>query len=131
MSDRHIEVGLDVLVGKTIHHITGMNEYSPEVKIITECEHEFIFTHLQDCCEDVSLVDFELGCDDFSAAVIVSAKLETNESYSDCEYDDYPSQTWSFYKIETTKGEIWMRWLGKSNGYYSESVDFLMLDDTK
>lgn len=121
---------LSDLVGKNILKIVGLNENSDEVTIFTECGKEYLFYHDQDCCESVYLCDFECDEEFLRGATILSSELTTNEGTdgdeNPPEYHD-GSWTWSFYKIETSKGELFMRWVGESNGYYSESVDFVLV----
>lgn len=110
------------LIGKTIGSIDGLHQYSDQVVITTEGGETYRFYHEQDCCEEVSLEDFEVDSHDLSGGYITSAVEVSN--YVDMPKCEAESYTWTFYKIETTKGGLWMRWLGESNGYYSESVDF-------
>ena len=47
---------------------------------------------------------------------------------SDGEYEEASeSGTWTFYRISTVMGTVTIRWIGESNGYYSESVDLVEL----
>ena len=117
-------VEIKELEGKVIAKVTGLEKSSIEVRIFTECGKEYLFYHEQDCCESVDLVDFDGCADDLVGALIVSAE-EVNSDEPEGYYYGDDSHTWTFYKIETNKGGIWMRWLGVSNGYYSESVDLI------
>lgn len=121
---------LSDLVGKQIIGITGLEEESEEVRIFTECGNEYLFYHDQDCCEGVDLYDFDGDPSDLVGAVITSAEVVSNSGDDYENAEEKPSErseswTWTFYKIETNKGGLWMRWLGESNGYYSEEVDFV------
>lgn len=111
------------LVGETIILIEGMDFGSDCVSIHTASGKCFSFYHQEDCCETVDLNDYEADVETLCDGLIISAEIATNDEWD--EPGPTPeSWTWTFYKIETTKGEIWMRWLGDSNGHYSEKVKF-------
>lgn len=111
------------LAGETLVSVTGAKVDSSkdedEVVFITESGKAFKLYHDQDCCEHVRIVDVELDADDYAGALVISAEEVVGETID----DDYGTHTYTFYKVETTRGGIWIRWLGESNGYYSESVN--------
>lgn len=104
-----------------IKEVNGLEKESDEVEIIFEDNPEIVkltFYHEQECCEYVDLDDFELTTGSLVGGEILSIREETDSGNS--KRDD---GTWTFYIIDTTKGSLWMRWYGSSNGYYSERVD--------
>lgn len=123
---RNKRTALTAMVGQTVKDITGLEKDSGEVRIFTEEGNEYLFFHSQDCCESVALEDFELSAVSLDGGVIISAEEIQGSGPED--HVCYESCTWTFYKVETTKGGLWMRWLGESNGYYSESVDFVWVN---
>lgn len=89
----------------------------------------FKLHHWQNCCESVQIEDI---CGDL-ADLVGSPIVQADESESrdrpeglNREYESV-SETWTFYRIATAKGLVVVRWVGESNGYYSESVDFARL----
>ena len=87
--------------------------------------------HDQDCCENVQIEDICGDINDLVGSVILNAEEVSNDEYekeweSTQEYIE--SFTWTFYKFATQKGYVDIRWLGESNGYYSESVEFVKAD---
>jgi hypothetical protein len=117
-------VELKVLVGKKITDIKGLEKESDEVSFFTDGGDEYKFHHLQTSRERVVLNDFDGSAEDLIGATVLSAE----EVEGECEAPEHAdSYTWAFYKIETDKGGLWMRWIGESNGYYSEGVAFILV----
>ena len=105
------------LKGQKIINIQGLTKGSDEV-VITFETGRMVLNHVQDCCEAVYLEDFEGDPTDLVGKVLVSA-----EETSEIEHSDDWLEKWTFYSIRTTGGDLWLRWAGRSNGYYSVAVD--------
>jgi hypothetical protein len=88
----------------------------------------YMFTHDQDCCELVYIESIVGDLNDLVGAPLLMAEEVVSEpEIKDCEAGD-DGETWTFYKFATLKGYVDVRWIGSSNGYYSESVDHGFLD---
>lgn len=115
---------LNDLVGLVITEVRGLEKGSDEVIFEFEDGNTIVMLHEQDCCEHVELHDICGDEGDLVGGTIIEFRESTNTE--DTTGIDYPeSFTWTFYNISTTKGYVNMRWLGESNGYYSESVDVI------
>jgi len=119
------------LIGKTVVSFDGVSDL-PIEELIFNCSDgsKYKMFHIQDCCECVYLADIIGDINDLIGAPILKAEEVISEGETPggitppdfAELDD--SFTWTFYKFATKKGYVDLRWIGESNGYYSESVDF-------
>lgn len=110
------------LVGKTLTHV--INEGDKIVFIVSPTE-TYKLEHWQDCCEYVSVESIVGDLSDLIGAPLLKAEEVSGETPADYKFEFEPaSYTWTFYKLATIKGYVDIRWLGTSNGDYSEAVNF-------
>lgn len=112
------------LLGKTLTAV----ENKENDQIIFTCDDgkKYFMYHSQDCCESVSVEDINGDLNDLIGSPITLAEETTsNENPEGVTKEYQDSFTWTFYKLATVKGYVDIRWYGESNGYYSESVDFV------
>lgn len=111
------------LVGKVL---TEAENTGDEIKFTISDGSIARLTHQQGCCESVTVEDVVGDLSDLVGSPILMAEestSDTNPKGVTKEYQD--SFTWTFYRISTIKGTVAIRFYGESNGYYSESVDFI------
>jgi hypothetical protein len=104
------------MIGKTFVSVANIGDQF--LSFTAENGDKYVFYHDQDCCETVEIQDVVGDLEDLVGSPILEADEASNN-----EEGDWDSRTWTFYKFGTIKGHVNIRWLGSSNGYYSESVD--------
>lgn len=108
------------MVGKTIVKIVNKDN----LELVFKCEDGsmYLMYHEQDCCEDVHLEEIIGDLNDLLGHPVLVFDERVNPPEVDAK-----GCTWTFYIISTIGGTVTLRWLGESNGYYSESVSFIEL----
>jgi len=112
---------IDRLINKTFNKV----ENNDDIELIFSGDNSYMFYHNQNCCEYVRIEEIHGDLKDLENTPTIKAeqvKIEKGEHG----YDHY---TATFYKFSTIKGSVTVRWLGESNGYYSEEVDFKEINE--
>jgi len=117
--------GMAQMLGKTFVQVTG-SVGNFDLLFETANGERFMFSHQQDCCESVDINDIVGDLQDLVGEPLLVAEEVQGETPVDFVERDHESVTWTFYKFATRKGYVDVRWLGESNGYYSESVDLFV-----
>ena len=116
---------IEELKGRTLTQIEVDDD-----EILFTCDNgdKYLMYHDQDCCESVYIEDISGDIQQLVGSPLVMAEEVSNvdEEAKDKEWDD--SYTWTYYKFANNNVYVTIRWYGTSNGYYSESVDFIKLD---
>ncbi len=115
------EVNISDMQGKIIVKIENID--NEQLIFHTNEGVKYKMYHEQNCCEIVTIEDIAGDIEDLLNTSITMAIEATNsEDNMGKELDSF---TWTFYNLATVKGYVNIRWLGESNGYYSERVTIL------
>lgn len=123
-----METSLNVLLGSILSEV-----------FINEVEHQklglvfktvdnvfYKLEHVSECYESVTIEDINGDLSDLVGSPILVSEVVTKDATK--EYmnskEEIFSATWSFYKFATIKGHVVVRFIGVSNGCYSELVNF-------
>ena len=109
------QVEFSILKGKIFTKIEVFTESLEYNDIDFYCDDGSLYKlyHEQEYCEYVYIEDICGDIDDLLYSTILVAEEVINKD----ENDEF---TWYFYKLDTIKVGITIRWCGESNGYYSE-----------
>lgn len=112
------------LVGATLVGVEGAKRESEQIVFALADGRKLVMGHNQSCCETVQVEDICGDVADLIGQPIALAEEVSNADWpSDIKDRALDSYTWTFYKLATNNGSVTIRWLGQSNGAYSESVD--------
>lgn len=127
-----MKVKFEDLKGKTLIECYRGNSNDEDYIIFKVSENEiYKMFHEQDCCESVTIEDICGELEWLVGSPIILAEERSNPKAKQDEDDYCDSETWTFYEISTFKGAVTIRWYGVSNGYYSERVDFELMEMKK
>ena len=111
---------LSELVGRHFCKVENIGDY--ELRFYLTENNYVRMHHEQDCCESVYIEDICGDLEDLvNARIVYFEEVSSEDAQPLSDWED--SYTWTFYRIQTLKGSVDIRWYGTSNGYYSESVD--------
>ena len=123
MYDRDNQIAM--LIGKTIKSV---KEDGDRVLFVCTDGSAFEMYHMQDCCESVNIYDIKGELGSLVGQTVIAAEEHVSGDWpAEVPTPDWlESFTWTTYVIQTDSAISVIRWLGQSNGYYSESVYFGM-----
>jgi hypothetical protein len=119
---RHVE--FSDLVGEVLDAV-DIDREENQILLTTRSGRKFLVYHEQDCCETVAISGQDGSFDKLIGKPLIEARdfaVDTGESES-----DYDSQTTTTLVFRVDDQTVISRWIGDSNGYYSESVDIAEL----
>ncbi len=116
-------VKFDVLVGEVLDAV-DIDREKDQILLTTRSGRQFLIYHEQKCCETVEIS----GQDGSFIRLVGKPIVEAREIAIDTTKDDsYGTETTTTLIFRVDGETVISRWVGDSNGYYSESVDIAEL----
>ena len=112
--DKHVNVS-DML-GKTFSRVVA----DEDTVTFQNDEVRYVLYHSTDCCESVVVEEIIGDLEDLEGWPLLISREDHDADGPELNEESY---TWTFYNFATFKGYVTIRFLGTSNGYYSEDVD--------
>ncbi len=112
------------LISKTLKNFNVVD--GEELYLYFEDDSVAKFYHSQDCCESVNIIG--LGYSNFKdhlGSKITAFLWDENDGNAEYEYESATLTDLTFY---FDKDSVTVSFWGESNGYYSESVDFMWVE---
>ena len=115
-------VRFDVLVGEVLDAV-DIDRKENQILLTTRSGRRFLVYHEQECCEKVAI----FGQDGSFDKLIGKPIVEARDIAVDTGDDELDSQTTTTLVFRVDDQTVISRWVGDSNGYYSERVDIAEL----
>lgn len=115
-----MEVNNLEILNKTLKSIE-INKSNDSILFTVNDETKYLMYHQQDCCENVYIESITGDIQDLiNSPLLMAQEIISTEDKETCNH-----YTYTFYNFATLKGYVTIRWVGNSNGYYSETVNFI------
>lgn len=120
------DIRIDTLVGEVLTHV-DIDEEHNQIQLTTESGRIVTLHHVQDCCEYVCIEDTN---GDWLALVGKPLVESSEHVVSDFDGESHESSTETTFTFKVDGATVINRWIGSSNGYYSEHVDISEITKT-
>jgi hypothetical protein len=105
------------IVGETLAYV-DVDPEGDHILLTTVSGRQFSIFHRQDCCESVRIQGLDGEWSELFGKVIQEAKHEEEDLQ-----ETYESGTLTALTFKVDGATVVSRWIGESNGYYSECVN--------
>lgn len=117
------EVDIETLVGETIVDIDDVPDEAGDDRILitTANGRTIVIYHQQGCCERVRIIGRDGEWHTLIGKVIVEARKDQQEQQDSATGYGTATKTELMFRVDDAT--VVSRWIGESNGHYSERVD--------